>query len=265
MNIELLCPYCQFSKTVPPEKIPKGARWATCPRCGQRFDFAKTASAQAAREGANGFDGCGAAWEKRSQLGFWAGIAQTLKAVLFTPAGFFRHLPSRAGLREPLAFGLLAGTIGSMFGFFWQILMVAGGMAFFGQSFLGRITVGLIFFILLLVIPLLVAAGLFVTSGIAHICLRLVGAGKSGFEATFRVMAYSQAAQTWGLIPFFGGWIGWIWRLVIQLIGLREIHRISYPRLILAALIPVAFGVLVMAALLVSLFTADLRPLLQQV
>jgi hypothetical protein len=105
---------------------------------------------------------------------------------------------------------------------------------------------------------------LFVTSGIAHLCLRLVGAGQSGFEGTFRVMAYSQAAQLWSLIPFLGGWIGWIWRLIIQLIGLREIHQTSYPRLILAALIPVAFVVLLMVAILVPLFTADLRPLLQQ-
>lgn len=55
------------------------------------------------------------------------------------------------------------------------------------------------------------------------------------------MVSYSQAAQIWGLIPFIGGSIGWIWQLVVQIIGLREMHETSYSRVIIAFLIPVVF------------------------
>ena len=42
MIIELFCPHCNFSRKVPREKIPVGAKWATCPRCGQRFEFSQS-------------------------------------------------------------------------------------------------------------------------------------------------------------------------------------------------------------------------------
>ena len=39
MTIEITCPNCNFSKSVPTEKIPEGVRYATCPRCGNMFEF----------------------------------------------------------------------------------------------------------------------------------------------------------------------------------------------------------------------------------
>jgi hypothetical protein len=98
-----------------------------------------------------------------------------------------------------------------------------------------------------------VILSMFIYSGILHLLLLIVGGGKNRFEATFRVVSYSQATQAWVLIPFIGGWIGGIWQLVVQTIGLREIHETSYFRLIIAFLIPVALLLLVTAAVLIPL------------
>jgi hypothetical protein len=54
------------------------------------------------------------------------------------------------------------------------------------------------------------------------------------------VVAYSQATQVISLIPFVGGLGAWIWNLVVQIVGLKEIHEITYGRVVLALLIPVA-------------------------
>ena len=74
------------------------------------------------------------------------------------------------------------------------------------------------------------------------------GGGKNGFEATFRVISYSQAIQVVGVIPFIGGLLGGLWVLVVQVIGIREIHETSYLRVIVAFLIPLALIFLIVMA-----------------
>ena len=255
MSVELICPYCQFSKKVPKEKIPVGAKWVTCPRCHQRFEFSvieknvdlvtreteqKTEFERLEEEPEDGYKGNGAPWENRSELGLWQGIYKTFKAVLFSPEIFFRSLTFKAGIVEPLAFGTLVGSLGSMFGLFWQLLMWSGLVLTYGESIFGQFSIGVILLIIMIIIPVLWVAWIFVSSGITHLLLLIVRGGENGYEATLRVVSYSQATQVWSLIPFVGGTIGWIWQLVVQIIGLRHIHRTSYLRIIVAFLIPVA-------------------------
>ena len=84
-----------------------------------------------------------------------------------------------------------------------------------------------------------------------HLLLCLVKGNTHGFEATFRVIAYSQAAQVWGIIPVVGSFIGWFWRAVIQVIGLKETHQISYGKIFFAFLIPfILFAVIALAVVL---------------
>ncbi|MBW2095181.1 MAG: zinc-ribbon domain-containing protein [Deltaproteobacteria bacterium] len=271
MIIEITCPFCQFSKRVPSEKIPDAVKWVTCPQCRQRFAFNKKEAKGAAgipvpppaipyhseqekdrKETRGSPSRTGAPWEKRSEIGLWQGILQTAKAVLFSPETLFKELTYEGGKREPLAFGLLTGSIGSMLGLFWQSL-IPGGLLLLGHSFLSQFAIGIIVLIVLAMIPLMVTIGIFIYTGILHVLLLMVRGANNGFEATFRVVSYSQAAQVVGIIPFIGGWVGGIWQLIIQVIGLREMHETSYLRVILAFVIPLFVGILLAMAVIIPL------------
>jgi len=80
---------------------------------------------------------------------------------------------------------------------------------------------------------------LYLGSAIIHLCLMVVGGNRRGFEATFRVIAYSSSTQIFALIPFVGGFIIPLYALVIEIIGLRESHGIGTGRAILAIFLPV--------------------------
>jgi hypothetical protein len=168
---------------------------------------------------------------------------------MFSPKKSYGAMPVGGGLREPLAFGLLAGSIGEMFTFFWQFVIASKGGVSLSGSLPLAVSSPLFFLLLILLAPVLTVISLFVWSFIMHILLLLVRGNANGFEATFRVLAYSQAAQIWCVIPFVGGPIGWCWRAVIQVIGLKEAHQISYGKVFVALLIPVALFVVMGVAL----------------
>ena len=256
---EIVCPQCQYSKQIPGEKIPANVRWATCPRCKTRFDFR-------AGNGAFDFEGESSRyspkkpvgrrrtpWEERSKLGLWRGLCQTFKGTLFTPGPFFRSTAFDSGLAEPFAFGLLFGSLGTMFGFFWQFLIVGFGFLPASSDLVtwpGRYA---LFWGAMILSPVLVTMGLFITSGITHVLLMVVKGGRHGFRATFRVTAYGQATQVFSLIPFVGGLIGGVWLLIIAIIGLKEIHEISYARVIMAFLIPFALVFLLILVVVIAI------------
>lgn len=267
MTLELTCPYCRFSKHIPEDRVPAQAKWATCPQCRQRFQISRDPLnfnteepkqepivAQAARDSGPIPGRSPAPWERRDDLGLWQGIFQTFKEVLLSPERLFKGLTFNKGIGEPLAFGLLIGSIGGMFGLFWQSLISSGDMLNFGESLFGRFAVLFLFLIMLIVIPLVVTAWMFIYSGILHLLLLIMGAGKNGFEATFRVIAYSQAAQALGAIPFIGSATGFVWQLIVQVVGLREIHETSYLRVIIAFLIPIGFLGLLVVGMVLAFF-----------
>ncbi len=263
MTVDLACPYCSFSKKVPRDKIPVGAKWATCPRCRRRFEISTSdrdagfatmetgaeARDQGAEEAGKEVPRKGSPWENRSELGLWQGIYQTIKEVLFSPDTLFSNLHFKGGLSEPLAFGLLIGSLGRMFNSFWLFLMVSGGLLPLSDFIFVQFTVGSIFLRIMIFIPLFVIIRMFISSAVWHLLLLVVRGGNNGYEATFRVISYSQAAQVWGLIPFVGGLISMIWQLIVQIVGLREIHETTYLKVILAFLIPICIiSILVIAA-----------------
>jgi len=266
MTLELVCPYCQFSKEVPQEKILEGTKRALCPKCGQRFAISIPEAAprpvidRAAtdiefrgpeEETQKEFWRRGAPWEDRSDVGLWQGIYQTFREALFSPGTLFSTMTYTGGMKEPLAFGLLVGSIGSMFSLFWQFLMFSGGIASFGLLVSDQLPIGLFFPVFLVVVPIFVTVSIFLYTTVLHLLLLMVKGGKNGYEATFRVVSYSQAAQMVGLVPLIGGWIGGIWQLIVQVIGLHEIHGTSYLRVILAFLIPVVLLIILAIAVLI--------------
>jgi hypothetical protein len=171
----------------------------------------------------------------------------TIRGVLFSPRATFSKMPVAGGWRDPLAFGLLVGSIGSMFTFFWEFMAASTGFLSAPWPLSTSITSPLVFLLLIFLSPLFVTVNLFISSIIIHVLLFLVRGGRNGFEATFRVVAYSQATRAWSVIPLVGGAIGWIWRSIVYIIGLKEVHETSYGKVILAFSIPFVLLILFIA------------------
>ncbi|MBW1857671.1 MAG: zinc-ribbon domain-containing protein [Deltaproteobacteria bacterium] len=248
--VEITCPQCNYTKRIPAEKIPPRTRWIKCPQCGNRFEYLKKKEERETEKRS------ATPWEKRLELGLWKGIKQTIKSVLFFPKHMFSAMPVKDGWREPLAFGLLVGSISSMCAFFWEFLIIHSGFFRPFGSLSHLLSSSIIFLIFIFLSPLLVSISIFLSSLIIHFLLLLVRAGNNGFEATLRVMAYSQATRIWSILPFIGSLIGWIWRSVVQIIGLKEAHETSYLRIIVAFSIPIGLLLLIAVGALFFIVTA---------
>ena len=253
MTVEIICPNCRYSKQLSDDKIPPGVHWATCPRCRERFDFTRDLY----RAGIKRHGRIPSPWERRAEIGLRKGIFETAKDVAFSPRAFFRHTATEGGVREPLAFGILFGSIGLMLGLFWEFLTGEGSLSSIQIGFMADYGTNLVFLAAAILCPFAATAMICMTSLIVHLLLTVVGGARNGFEATFRAVSYSQATQFWALIPFVGGLIASLWLVVVQIIGIREIHEVSYTRVVIAFSIPVVLVVAVVMAVGVSFFLLD--------
>ncbi|HEX9949728.1 MAG TPA: YIP1 family protein [Thermodesulfobacteriota bacterium] len=199
-------------------------------------------------------------WEEMASLGFSTAFFRTMKQVLFSPTAFFRNMPVSKGMGSPLLYGVIISFFGTTIGLLAQYAL----SGFMGSSSQVEGMQGVNFFqtafllIYAFFLPILIAVGLFIGSAIFHICLLIVGAGKRGFEATFRVLSYASSSQAFALVPFLGGFIIVIYNLVLWTIGFRESHHTTTGRAFIAVLLPV----IIMSFLIGLLIVAIIIPLI---
>lgn len=175
-------------------------------------------------------------------------FADVVRRVVLQPVGFFRGLPRRGSLLNPLVFALICTEIAAILG---GILSLAGvGGAFVtgygfqvpeNQSF-GEFIGSVVF------APIGSAIGVFVVAGIAHLLVRLVvGANNAGFGATFRVAAYTSVTSLVSWIPFVGGLLA-LYGIYLAVVGIREMHDTTTRKALVVVVLPVI--VIVVLALL---------------
>jgi len=188
----------------------------------------------------------GPPWERRDELGFFAAVFETIKGVLLNPTSTFADMKTEGGLGTPIIYALILGSIGGIIGLIWQglfenISSMIGRMGV--EEFATFAAFGAIRFIVFAILtPLFVVVGLFIVSGICHLCLMIVGGANKSFEATFRVFAYtSGSVALMQLVPICGALVAGIWAIVCEIIGLREAHETTTGKAVLAVLLPVIF------------------------
>jgi len=250
VTVQIVCPHCSFSKSIPEEKIPPGTKTAVCPRCKQRFEILPAETRPQDMESQGG-DRIPVLWERRSEVGVGKAFGGTVKGVLFSPAGFFRTAAVGGGIKEPLAFGILTGSLGMMFEIFWQGLIHAGELPSLKGGVFGEVTWGPVVMGIMVLCPVAAIIVICLTSLVLHLLLVMVRGGKNGFEATLRAVSYSQATHLWALIPFVGSLLAGMWFIVVQVISVREMHGVSYTKVMLALLIPFIIMTVPIAALLI--------------
>jgi hypothetical protein len=181
------------------------------------------------------------AWEERDRLGFFIALSRTVSAVLMRPAETFAAMKRTGGLADPLLYFVLLSS--AMFAVSALYQLAAGSLnpatlpPNFPHASKGAFSVALIGSILLS--PALYVVSAFISSGITHLCLRLLSGANRPFETTFRVICYAQAsAAVFNLLPLCGSLIGVIWGAYCIIIGLREAQQTTGWKATLAITLP---------------------------
>jgi len=183
----------------------------------------------------------GPAWEERETLGLFPAILQTVQEVLTRPAQTFASMKQTGGLANPLLYFVLVGSAMFAVSMLYQMAAAAYNPDFLpkGAQHLPKSAIMVVMAGAILISPALYVLSAFISSGITHLSLKLVGGANRPFETTFRVICYAQAsAAVFNLLPVCGGIIGGILAIYCVIIGLREAHGIQGWRAALGFFLP---------------------------
>ncbi len=192
-------------------------------------------------------DGPRLPWDDRDRLGFVGAFIETVKLTVTAPGDAFRRLRADGDYFGPLFYGLILSWIGMFFGQLWNLLMgsaLTSMMGDFGAMGMAAGTSLVQMVVVLVVWPFIYAIILFLSAGIYHLCLMLVGGvgdSPTGFEGTFKVVAFSAVTNLCNIVPFIGGLIALVWMIILLTVGFTEAHRTSQGKALAGALLPIVF------------------------
>jgi len=149
-------------------------------------------------------------------------------AIILKPVEFFKNMPTTGGYKDPLIFALITAVI-----------MGIG---------LTIITLG-VGFLAIIFAPVAVSISIFLAALLLMVCGKIVG-GTGTYEATMRVVSYSNIVNVIGWIPIVSI-LGSIYGLVLTVIGMREVHKLTTAKSIIAVLIAVAIVFIIVVLLAV--------------
>jgi hypothetical protein len=163
-------------------------------------------------------------------------FVSTVQNVVLRPVDFFRGILRQGDFVNPLIFAIIC----------YEVSAILGGiiaLAFGNQGFGG-------FIVSIILAPIGTAIALFIGAGITHLLVMLiVGSRNSGYEATFRVAAYSSVVNLVSWIPIIGGLLS-LYAIYMAIVGIREVHTTTTGKAALVVLIPVAVVLLLVILVL---------------
>jgi hypothetical protein len=183
----------------------------------------------------------GLPWERRRELGFFKAFIDTVVLVITKPMDAFAMMKPEGGMGDPLFFALIGGSFGMIVSMFFQFLLQALGVLGGVQSGAeGASGMACALVMTIIVIPIAVVLGVFIGSGLVHLCLMMLGGAKRPFETTFRVVCFSTGTTyLFGVIPFLGSYISFAYNVVLEIIGIMRAHPTDGGRAAGAVLLPV--------------------------
>ncbi|MCB9540254.1 MAG: hypothetical protein H6704_28910 [Myxococcales bacterium] len=182
------------------------------------------------------------AWEHPDRFGDFVAFGRTVFEAFTGPIRFMGRIPwVRRDYRTPLVFALVC----MLLGYLGVVMAVAADPSIVvlpeprpGMPRLPDLPPAVVFLIGLPTTPLLFTVMLFFEAGLAHLLVRLAGAARRPFEATFRVFAYAQVACLLLLVPGPGQLLENFLLVFLVLTGMRLAHQTRFLAGLLA-LVPV--------------------------
>lgn len=187
-------------------------------------------------------------WENLAEHGFFRGLRDTIAGAVFHPARFFRSLPAGGGLARPAGFYILLAMFSAAMQTIWlsmffdtlnQAVQIPEEFAQHLQFNLARDLLGVV-----VLTPAFAILKLFLGAGVVHLALRTLNSAGGGFSGTFRATAYTNATAIFAVIPLLGILLDLFWWMAVFLVALKETHRSSYGRVLLAIHLPVVVFIL---------------------
>jgi len=181
-------------------------------------------------------------------------FVSTVRRVLFEPVGFFRRLPRRGRVLNPVVFVLVCALISAPLAFLAAPFdPLAGDEMSDLRDLLTRLvaepggSVAAVIVVILAVLvlaSLLVLLGLYSSAAIYHILVWIfVRPTDTGFEATLRIVSYTSAVELLNWIPVVG-LLASFYGLYLAFVGIREMHETTTGRALAGISLPVVFFVI---------------------
>ncbi|MCU0631995.1 MAG: YIP1 family protein [Methanolinea sp.] len=191
---------------------------------------------------------------------------ETIKGFLMEPVPSFRKA-RKTPFGDAIKYYLILLIINAILTVIVELVMASAILSAInqamGQMGMGELflvgTVGVVVGAIILVILSLIL--LFIVAGWLHIFVYLLG-GRKGYLETVKALIFgSTPYMLIGWIPVIGIIVGGIWSLILEILGIRELHQVSTGRavgaVILAMLILVIIIVFIAAWFIISLVSIE--------
>lgn len=211
------CPHCGHEADASDDE---------CPLCGTPLAGPGEGEAPAAggRSGpaADARAGASVPWEDPN-LGFVVGIWRTWRESLFEPAGFFGRVRDEGTVVRPLLYYLLVTVAASFAALVWEAQgLTIAHLAGYVQMGERAATGPAVSFVLA---PFAALVAVLILTMVFHLGALMVAPERRGMGATARVVCYAAGPSLLAAVPIVGAPVGAVWSLVLQVVGLREVHR----------------------------------------
>jgi hypothetical protein len=211
-------------------------------------------------------------WEDRQKLGFFKALWETWKESVFYPNRFFSRAPFSGGLASPLLYAVIVAWVSYAINQVTGLLLSSFTIGFLANmihdeqlleslGLFGGLGLLQVFGILVLM-PFMIIAALFIGSGIYHLILMIFGWNKRNFEATFRGIAYGAGPLIFMIVPACGSLIGYIWVLVLTIIGLKHLQKTTGGQASFVVLLPLILCCCLLG-FIIAFFGAAIMALIQ--
>jgi hypothetical protein len=180
------------------------------------------------------------------------GFIDTWRAAVLHPAPFFAAMPGSLSLGAALLYYLVVGVLGAALRLFWTMVLPASESTLLGELLGSAVqATPLVDF---LASPLYLLLSLYLAAGVTHLLLLALVPGQRGFGTTLRVFCFAYSPVLFGVVPYLGSLVAFIWMTALSIIGVRAAHGTTRGRAATVVLLPLALA-MVFLAIAVTLFS----------
>ncbi len=163
-------------------------------------------------------------------------VIDDAKAVITNPVDFYRNMQKSGGFVEPVIFvivmAFIAAIIFTLFSLFGGGRMAAAGIS------------------ALIVVPIMMLIGSFVSAAILFVIWKLMGS-ENNYETAYRCVAYSMGilpvTAVLTMIPYLGSIVPVLWGAYLMWIASTEVHGLNQQTAM------IVFGILAFIGVIVNL------------